>query len=201
MSRRAVILLLGLVSSAIVIGSPGVSAGGGCHAASTDQTAARASGNATIPIKGCRYSPTVTFVEEGAEVTWVNKDAVPHSVTGAFLSLHGERLLEEGDRATYRFDETGVFPYYCVLHPGMAGAVVVGDVSAAKEAAEPIEAMPVAVTEPKDPGSDRGGEETSSSAALPVAVGLGVVALGALALWLRRARHTALAQPDSVAGS
>ena len=27
----------------------------------------------------------------------------------------------------YRFDEDGVYPYSCLIHPGMVGAIVVGD--------------------------------------------------------------------------
>ena len=28
---------------------------------------------------------------------------------------------------SYRFDQDGVYPYSCLLHPGMVGAIVVGD--------------------------------------------------------------------------
>ena len=27
----------------------------------------------------------------------------------------------------YRFDQDGVYPYSCLIHPGMVGAIVVGD--------------------------------------------------------------------------
>ncbi len=32
-----------------------------------------------------------------------------------------------GETRRFRFDEAGVYPYACTLHPGMVGAVVVGD--------------------------------------------------------------------------
>ncbi len=35
--------------------------------------------------------------------------------------------LLQGDTVRYRFDEDGVYPYSCLLHPGMVGAIVVGD--------------------------------------------------------------------------
>jgi hypothetical protein len=35
--------------------------------------------------------------------------------------------LRPGDRTAYRFSEPGVYPYVCSWHPGMVGAVVVGE--------------------------------------------------------------------------
>jgi hypothetical protein len=35
--------------------------------------------------------------------------------------------MEIGQRITYRFSTSGVYPYFCFFHPGMVGAVVVGD--------------------------------------------------------------------------
>ena len=43
----------------------------------------------------------------------------------------GDREVEiQPNRSVaYRFDEAGVFPYACSLHPGMSGVIVVGDVA------------------------------------------------------------------------
>ena len=35
--------------------------------------------------------------------------------------------LVQGDTVRYRFDQDGVYPYSCLIHPGMVGAIVVGD--------------------------------------------------------------------------
>ena len=35
--------------------------------------------------------------------------------------------MYEGDRFTASFDEEGIFPFACTYHPGMSGAIVVGD--------------------------------------------------------------------------
>jgi plastocyanin len=77
--------------------------------------------------KSC-FLPTVLHVEEGAEVTFVNNDPEPHTVGGAAGSFgEAHKEIPPGGEIGFRFDEEGVFPYFCVLHPGMTGAIVVGD--------------------------------------------------------------------------
>lgn len=104
--------------------------GGGCHPDPTGKaTVARVPagepGRALVDL--CAFQPTVLYVDEGTEVTWVNKDPFPHSVTGAYIQWGSERFLSQGDELTERFDKSGVYPFYCLLHPGMVGTVVVGD--------------------------------------------------------------------------
>jgi plastocyanin len=82
---------------------------------------------AVVDTGKCLFSPTVLYVDEGTEVTWKNHDHVPHSVTGALLAWGSEELISKGRSVSYRFEEEGVYPYYCILHPGMAAAVIVGD--------------------------------------------------------------------------
>ena len=127
MTRRAVVwsvagtlLLLNLFASL-------PAQAGGCHPDSPDASSAQAGDRVTVPVKGCEFGPTVVYVPEGASVTWVNHDDVPHTVTGALLSWGNTEEMDRGDEMRFRFSESGTFPYYCILHPGMAGAVVVGD--------------------------------------------------------------------------
>ena len=39
---------------------------------------------------------------------------------------HFEDMIE-GDAFTVRFDDAGIYPFACNYHPGMTGAIVVGD--------------------------------------------------------------------------
>src|SRR5207245_11238625 len=78
---------------------------------------------------------TVIRVGVGESVTWTNRDDVAmHTVTGAGGSWGTWDPFSQGQSVTYRFDTAGVFPYFCALHPGMVGAVVVGNGGVAKTA-------------------------------------------------------------------
>jgi plastocyanin len=124
MAKRLPLLMV-LAVAGIVLLPGGAAAGGGCHAdPSIDMTS---SSKTRVAIGGCAFVDTVTYVEPGETVTWVNKDFVPHSVTGAALSWGNEKFLEQTDEVSYEFEDEGVYPYYCLLHPSMVGAVVVGD--------------------------------------------------------------------------
>lgn len=108
------LLLVGLAAPAQAGG------GGGCHGDFQD-----ASTTAVEAGKNC-FVPTVARVEVGDTVTWTNVDPVPHTATGAGGVFDAGDFLE-GGTATATFDEAGVYPYACLLHPGMVGAVVVGN--------------------------------------------------------------------------
>ena len=164
--RASQVVVVGFL---LVLFVPNAGLAGGCHA-SSEMTTGRAGGNATVDIAQCGYSPAILYIEPGAEVTWVNQDPVPHTVTGTGLSLGGEKNIELGERTeSFRFDDTGVYPYYCILHPGMTGAVVVGDVSAVKAAAEEVQSMPLAVLAADDQ-PPIGPAEESSSVVVPMLI-------------------------------
>ena len=127
MSRRlSLACLLGL--TIMVLAIPSAAAGGGCHP-SPDLTMTTDT-EPHVAIGECAYIATVVHIQPGDTVTWVNKDPVPHTVSGAHYSWGSERLLDQNDKIRFTFDEEGVYPYYCALHPGMVGAVVVGDATA-----------------------------------------------------------------------
>jgi plastocyanin len=74
------------------------------------------------------FRPAILYVPPGENVTWVNRDQAPHVVIGANDVFGRYREYELGDTVTFSFRKQGVYPYLCSYHPGMAGAVVVGDV-------------------------------------------------------------------------
>jgi plastocyanin len=124
MTRRLSCMLVIAVAGLIVVPA-GAAAGGMCHpAAGLEPTS---SPKTTVVIDDCAFEQTVTYVDPGDTVRWVNRDVYPHSVTGAALSWGTADLLDRKDAVSYRFDDEGVYPYYCDLHPSMVGAVVVGD--------------------------------------------------------------------------
>lgn len=155
--RRNLPILIVVVIGALAFAVP-AAAGGGCHGIG-DPTAGSGSKGATLAIEHCMFTPTVVFVEPGERVTWVNEDRVPHTVSGVGLSWGSHDELSTGDSATYAFKSEGVYPYYCLLHPSMVGAVVVGDPAVVKAKAEPMDA---AVT--LHGGSDEGGGGAAGTA-------------------------------------
>jgi plastocyanin len=157
-------------------------AGGGCHEDSA--TEARST---TVALRNNCFAATVTRVDEGATVTFTNEDDVAHNVTGAGYTWGGEETLYLGDSVRHTFDENGVYVYSCLLHPGMVGAIVVGDGSGPGPAAaavvsdEPRSASgaggPAAASESSSSASDN---TSSSGGASPAMIGAAIA--GGIAL-------------------
>ena len=123
MFRRA--LMLAIVATALAVPEARASGGGACYEPITS-----ADSNEVVINAFC-YQDTVVHVSEGETVTFSNEDFAPHTVTGA-NNIWGDYVKIRPRRSrAFRFEQAGVYPYYCALHPGMTGAVVVGDVQAA----------------------------------------------------------------------
>jgi plastocyanin len=95
------------------------SAGGGCHSSATEGT-----GDTVAMAMAC-FTPSVLQVDPGTEVRFVNKDEMTHNVSATGWGSDGD--MGEGDSFKATFDEEGTFPYACMYHYGMTGAIVVGD--------------------------------------------------------------------------
>jgi plastocyanin len=87
--------------------------------------AARAS-EARVTIDNFAFTPAMLTVPAGTEVSWTNRDDIPHTVTSALRPpLFKSPALDTGDRFSTRFDRPGIYGYFCSLHPHMEGTVVV----------------------------------------------------------------------------
>lgn len=145
---RRGMLLCTIVVLAAVVGVPGVaSAGGGCHEGVTENDSTGQE-SATIEMVDACFTATVTSVDPGTPVTFANMDGFVHNVGGNrwghFDDLHG------GDSFRVSFDEAGTYPFACSYHPGMTGAIVVGNGKGAGNGAaiavEPFAPEPETVT-------------------------------------------------------
>jgi plastocyanin len=83
-------------------------------------------GGSAVTIRQYCFSPTILHTRPGTEVTFTNQDPTRHGVLGANAVWGSFETLREDRSDTYSFSEPGVYPYVCVWHPGMVGAVVVG---------------------------------------------------------------------------
>jgi len=186
---------VGLVAAG-TLALPGVvAAGGGAHCQNQEITTSK--GTTSAIELGC-YAPTVLYVGMGGEVTWTNRDAVPHTVTGLFGSWGNYEQFGLDEAMTFTFDEAGVFPYFCVVHPSMQGVVVVGieDVGAAtpsQEVAATIEPTPAAASAVSNAGNatlgapDTSAARNGASAPTTMAAGVGGIVIGALGMgWAPR---------------
>lgn len=105
----------------LVPASAAAGGGGGCFGSYTQD----ASG-AAVTIQNFCMDPLVVRVAKGGTVTWTNTDDAPHNVLGAARQWGNHDTLGIGESVSWRFDKDGTFPYACVFHPGMVGAVVAG---------------------------------------------------------------------------
>src|SRR5918995_418274 len=124
-------------------GNQTTAAGGGNQ---TGETAAGGGGGATAggstinilegsSIQGSPdYDPEELTASAGAEVTVVNQDTLPHTVTSGTgpqdpnsAQLFDTSLINGGESATLSLAQVtaGQYDYYCMVHPYMTGKVVV----------------------------------------------------------------------------
>jgi plastocyanin len=126
-TKASIILVLTVAASVAFLPLSRAGAGGFCMDTMTESFT-DAVGTEVVMVDNC-FTPTVTRVDAGDAVTFTNKDGKAiHAVggpVGSFGDPHGE--IMPGESVSYRFDQEGTFPYVCIYHPGMAGAVVVGD--------------------------------------------------------------------------
>jgi plastocyanin len=135
-------------------GTGPAAAGGGCHAESMTDAAARA-----VDMSERCFSPVVARIDVGETVTWTNRDTVAHAVTGAGQSFGGYDAVDAGATTAARFERAGIFPYFCVLHPSMIGVIVVGDGGAGAGRGE------IALSAARIPGGADAGADAPASGA------------------------------------
>jgi plastocyanin len=95
-------------------------AGGGCHRGMTQGT-----GDRVEMVKAC-FTPSILQIEPGTEVMFANEDPMIHNVSASADWGHPEDM-RQGESFAATFSEEGIYPFACSYHPGMTGAVVVGD--------------------------------------------------------------------------
>ena len=77
----------------------------------------------------CYDPPNVTIFVDG-EILWRNDDLSPHTVTSG-TAISGPNgnfnsgLISAGQTFSHRFNESGEFPYFCMIHPWAVGSVTV----------------------------------------------------------------------------
>lgn len=177
MRRNGVCLLVASFLAMLVV-LP-AQAGGGGHGCTEGFEDGR---GATVITKGVCFTPTVVRIEAGDTVEFKNPDTLPHMVggiAGSFGDLYTD--LAPGQSVSYRFPDEGVYPYACVLHPGMGGAVVVGD-GEGKGVAGSARVIPPNAAAHAQPADATEAASAERGWLIPVGIALGIAVLGLAAL-------------------
>ena len=102
--------------------------------------------------QGCEpdcFIPSIVTVDLGTIVTWLNTDTAAHTATsgspggddvGAVWDSSLIMNREGMNSFSYTTDTVGTFDYFCMVHPWMAGTLIVEDAAAAAADAAAAEA-------------------------------------------------------------
>lgn len=110
------------------------------RSASSDVTVSGRCSTHMVTLQGIAFNPDALTIRACDTVTWQHNDGgVRHTVTsgnvgdadaGAIFDSRGgdpDARMTQGDTFSHTFDDTGTFPYHCVVHggQGMTGSVTV----------------------------------------------------------------------------
>ena len=77
-----------------------------------------------VEIKDMAYAPAELTVASGDTIVWVNRDIVPHTVTGDARQFDSGSVSPAAEWSLVARDR-GRTTYTCTFHPTMKGAIVV----------------------------------------------------------------------------
>jgi plastocyanin len=129
--HKSIALVLALVIS--LVGLPAVfaremapsTAVGG---RASQQGMVTAQGEFEVVMRDLEFQPEEITVAPGTTVTWTNEDGFAHTVTagtrGNPMGMFDENV-PGGGTFSFAFEEAGIYDYFCSIHPGMSGAVIV----------------------------------------------------------------------------
>jgi plastocyanin len=78
-----------------------------------------------IIVARMQFMPAAIRIKAGDEVTWINHESMPHTITSRNSGLLASERLGRGSIFTHTFKQPGTYTYYCSLHPSMTGTVIV----------------------------------------------------------------------------
>ena len=75
------------------------------------------------------YVPSIITINRGDSVTWLNNDVAFHTVTSGYYGnttgIFDSGHIDPGKIYTKTFTDAGEYPFFCTLHPWMAGTIIV----------------------------------------------------------------------------
>ena len=77
-----------------------------------------------IRIDNFSFAPTTLKVRVGTQITWTNRDDIPHTVVEDNKTFKS-RVLDTDEKFSFIPTKPGTYQYYCSIHPKMTAKVVV----------------------------------------------------------------------------
>jgi plastocyanin len=164
--------IITIALASVLVGAPPAAAGG------CGEPASHGTGTNIEIVDAC-FGPSLLSIEPGTTVTFVNRDSFEHNVGGQGWGRFDSLL--RGDRFRARFQEEGIYPFACTIHPGMTGAVIVGDGQGPGNG-EAVTVHPVQLQRSDPPSSPLPAASASiGSAGFPVTVAVAALLIGVAA--------------------
>lgn len=143
-----------IITSLLAVFAIGLFAAPQAFADHDDVTITNAPGSST---PGCEdtnncFIPNPVTVHLGTIVTWSNTDTAAHTASsgtaagGDMGEVWDSSLIMAGGSFSYTTDTVGSFDYHCMVHPWMAGTLIVEEAGAAEDA----DTVPPTVLVPDD---------------------------------------------------
>jgi plastocyanin len=131
--RRRRLLLVAAASSLLLSTACASSSGGSAPQAAAGEDGVQV-GTALLA-----FDPKEVQVATGQTVTWVGGDNITHVLVEGEYEVGSDglrtsetddkafnlRLTKTGQKVSHTYDKPGTFTYYCTIHKGMNGTVVV----------------------------------------------------------------------------
>lgn len=86
-------------------------------------------------IPGCEeenlcYDPASLIIFVGGEILWKNDDTSSHTVTSGNIidgpdGTFDSGLIKVGETFSFKFEKSGKYDYFCMIHPWANGSIVV----------------------------------------------------------------------------
>jgi amicyanin len=89
-----------------------------------DPNNAGAAPMATVGMDHSTFIPSEITVAPGTTVTWVNNEAMPHTVVDSNKGFRSKTLVKDA-AFSFTFTAAGDYDYVCSIHPNMKGKVIV----------------------------------------------------------------------------
>ena len=83
---------------------------------------------ATVSMDHNAFIPGEITVVPGTTVTWVNNEAMPHTVVDVNKGFRSKTLVKDA-KFSFTFTTAGDYSYLCSIHPNMKGKVIVKQAS------------------------------------------------------------------------